>query len=88
MRESEIKKLCKDKLELWGWMVIHLIQTNQNGIPDTLILRNGRSVFIEFKRPGEKPKELQEYRHRKIREKGFTTIVARSLEDIAHLQAY
>lgn len=86
MRESEIKRQCKDKLQEWGWMVVHLIQTNVNGIPDTLCLRGGRAVFIEFKRPGLSPRELQEYRIRKLREHGFEALTVRSISDIAHLQ--
>ena len=84
--ESEIKRECKKDLEKWGWMVIHLIQTNRNGIPDTLILRNGRCVFIEFKRPTKEPRELQEYRISKIRKQGIEVYVVKDQNDIAHLK--
>lgn len=67
-------------------MVVHLIQTNVNGIPDTLCLRTGRTVFIEFKRQGQDPRELQEYRIRKLREQGFEVLLVRGLLDISHLQ--
>lgn len=86
MLESAIKKRCSRQLEEWGWEVIHLIQTSKNGIPDTLILRAGRMVFLEFKRPGKRPEPLQEYRHKKLREHGFEVIVAKSLSDIVHLR--
>lgn len=86
MLESAIKKRCKDELQKWGWMVIHLIQTNQNGIPDTLCLRSGRIVWMEFKRPGKIPDPLQEYRHKKLREQGFEVIVPVQLSDIVHLR--
>lgn len=82
MLESELKKKCKEKLEQYGWLVIHIIQSNCNGIPDTLILRNSRAYFIEFKRPGQAPRELQLYRIRKLQEKGFKTYVVTSLKDI------
>lgn len=67
-------------------MVIHLIQTNANGIPDTLILRNGKVVFIEFKQPGEKPEPLQLYRHRKLTEQGFKTLVVTDLKQLDPLR--
>lgn len=42
------------------------------GWPDRLILWPGRGIlFIEFKRPGEKPRKLQEYVHDIIRKLGF-----------------
>ena len=42
------------------------------GWPDRLILWPGGGIlFIEFKRPGEKPRKLQEYVHDIIRKLGF-----------------
>lgn len=86
MLESEIKRRCSKELEAWGWEVIHLIQTNKNGIPDTLILRKSIALFIEFKRPGMKPEVLQEYRHDKLRRQGFEVRIVLGLKDIADLK--
>jgi len=85
MLESKIKTKCKKLLEDKGWMVIHIIQCNLNGTPDTLVLRNGQAVFIEFKQPGRKPEELQAYRIEKLTQQGFQAIVATSSADIKHL---
>lgn len=42
------------------------------GWPDRLVLWPGRGVlFIEFKRPGETPRKLQEYVHKIIARLGF-----------------
>lgn len=84
-RESILKKNCKKRLEKAGWMVIHLIQTNMNGIPDTLILRSGRYVWIEFKIPGEEPRKLQEYRHGQFRKQGAEVRVVHYESDITDL---
>jgi hypothetical protein len=86
MLESELKRRGTKLLESWGWMVIHLIQTNQNGIPDTLILRAGVTVFIEWKQPGKKPAELQFYRFRKLLEQGFKTFVVTDLKELEQLK--
>lgn len=86
MLESKIKRQCKKELEGWGWMVIHLIQTNQNGIPDTIILRSGRIAWLEFKQIGKQPEPLQAYRHKKLREQNFEVLVVSSLSDIGHLR--
>lgn len=86
MLESELKRRGTKLLESWGWMVIHLIQTNCNGIADTLCLRTGRAVFIEWKRPGQEPRELQLYRIRKLKEKGFQTLVITDLKQLEVLK--
>lgn len=86
MLESQIKRECTKQLEKSGWLVIHLIQTSQNGIPDTLILRNKQSYFIEFKRPGGKPRPLQSYRIRKLQDQGFETLIVSDVKDIAFLR--
>lgn len=63
-----------------GWLVVHLIQTNCNGIPDTMALRKGRCIFIEYKQPGEKPDPLQLYRHEQLHKAGFYVIVVDSMD--------
>lgn len=69
--ESLIQSRIIKRLEKEGWIVIKLGLTNMPGIPDLLVLKAGRARFIEVKRPGEKPRPLQEYRHRQLRENGF-----------------
>jgi hypothetical protein len=88
MLESKIKSKCKTQLEKWGWKVVHLIQTNTNGIPDTMIMRKGQIVFIEFKQPGKEPEDdgLQAYRIRKLKENGFTAIVVTDLKQLESLR--
>lgn len=86
MLESAIKRNCTKQLEGWGWLVIHLIQTSTNGIPDSLILRKKQAYFIEFKRLGGKPRPLQSYRISKLKDQGFETLIVSDLKDIAHLR--
>jgi hypothetical protein len=62
-------------------MVIKLIQTNTNGIPDLIIHRNGITTYIEVKRPGEKPTELQQYRMKELSDHGIKSITCTSVEE-------
>jgi Holliday junction resolvase-like predicted endonuclease len=87
MREAIIQGQIKKYLETNGWLVIKLIQTTMNGIPDLMCLNDGRTVFIEVKQPGQKPTDLQTYRHKKLREKGFDVIVATSVKDVQNFFA-
>jgi Holliday junction resolvase len=82
MREAIIQSQIKRYLEVNGWMVIKLIQTSVNGIPDLMALRNGRTIFIEVKQPGKKPSDLQQYRIEKLHKQGFEAICATSLQDV------
>ena len=86
MLESEIKSESTKILQSWGYIVMHLIQCNLNGSPDTMILRQGQAVFIEFKRPGNSPRDLQEYRIKKLKEHGFNTLIVRSINDLEKLR--
>jgi hypothetical protein len=86
MTEAQLKQKCSKQLEAWGWLVVHIIQCSKNGWPDTQILRNSKTLFIEFKVPGKQPRELQAYRIRKLREQGFETIIVHRIEDIFHLE--
>jgi Holliday junction resolvase len=86
MLESEIKRRGTKLLESWGWEVVHIIQCNKNGYPDTLCLRGGEAVFIEWKQPGKKPEPLQLYRHQKLKEQGFKTLVVTDLKQLQSLR--
>jgi hypothetical protein len=63
-------------------MVVKLIQTNCNGIPDLMCLKNGKTIFVEVKQPGREPTELQKYRHAELIKQGFTVHVMTSEKDI------
>ena len=47
--ESIIQREIIVHLERDGWYVIKLIQTNKNGIPDLLCIRDGKCMFVEVK---------------------------------------
>ena len=80
--ESVLKRKATKRLESWGWLVVHYIQTSLNGWPDTQIMRNGVSVYIEWKDLGKNPRELQLFRHKQIREAGAQVFVIDKIEDI------
>jgi hypothetical protein len=76
MLESKLKEVIKKKLTAQGWWVVGLIQTTENGIPDKMCLRQGRVVFLEFKRPGRwKADPLQKFRIEQLQKRGFEAYV-------------
>lgn len=83
--ESSIKENCKKKLTASGWLVIHLIQTNINGVADTLIIKQGRHVFLEFKKDGKGFEPLQKYRRRQLVKFGAEVYKIDNVNNIAFL---
>lgn len=69
--ESAIQSRIIKRLQADGWLCVRLIQTNMNGLPDLLCLRDGQARFVEVKRKGERPRPLQVHRHEQLRQQGF-----------------
>lgn len=88
MKESEIQSKIIKQLQAWDWLVVKLIQTNTNGIPDLMCMRNGKTVFIEVKREGEQPAPLQKHRLNQINAKGIFAFWTDKIEDINFLKKW
>ena len=84
--ESIIQREIIAYLEPGGWFVVKLIQTNKNGIPDLLCIRNGICMFIEVKKPPARARPLQVYRIRELINHGVVAIVAHSVEEIKSIE--
>ncbi len=48
MRESQLQTKIRKRLEASQWLVVKLIQTNRNGIPDLMCIKGGRVMFLEI----------------------------------------
>lgn len=64
-----------------GWMVFKFVSPGRKGVPDRLFIRDGRHVFIEFKRGDEEAQEQQKKRHREMREHGAEVYVVDNLKE-------
>jgi Holliday junction resolvase len=71
MLESKIQTKIKKKLQEDGWMVIKLIKTSMNGIPDLMCLKDGDVKFIEVKQPKGVISPIQQYVIDTLRTNGF-----------------
>lgn len=68
--EDHLEKECRNH----GIFIVK--NTGRNGIPDRLLIYDGLHWFLELKRPGERPTELQESVARMLRGHGSTTLCA------------
>lgn len=58
-----------------GWIVVNLMQTNKNGIPDYMMLKNGVAVFVESKEKWDRLSPVQKYRIAQLKDAGFKVMV-------------
>jgi Holliday junction resolvase len=76
MLESKIQAKIIKRFTDAGYLVIKLIKTSKNGIPDLMALKDGKTIFIEVKRPLlGKLSKVQEYRIKELKEYGFDTLI-------------
>ena len=80
--ESCVQRDIITYLERCGWYVVKLIQTNKNGIPDLLCIKDGQCMFVEVKREKQTARPLQEYRMNELIQHGATAFVAHSVEEV------
>ncbi len=82
MLESAIQSKVIKELEAHGWYVVKLMQTNKNGIPDLIAHKQGRTIYMEIKRPNLRPTPLQDLRHLEIKSHGIMVYTIRSVSDL------
>ncbi len=58
-------------MEEKGFLVVKLIKTSCNGIPDLICLKDGKVIFIEVKQPTGVLSELQKLRIKQLSDLGF-----------------
>lgn len=66
--ESSIESYFTKKCRKLGIFVAK--NTGLNGIPDRVLIKDGLVIFLELKRPGEKPSDLQKAVMKKMRRRG------------------
>lgn len=62
-----------------GWWASKYVAQGRRSAPDYIFAKDGRIFFVEFKREGQKPTELQEAEHEKMRSFGITVYVCDSV---------
>ena len=69
MRESEIEAKVVKWARKAGWLAVKQTPMGVKGWPDRVFISpEGRHVWIEFKKPPNKPTELQAYRLKELKE--------------------
>jgi hypothetical protein len=65
--ESKLQTRVIKSLKRKGWLVPKIMLCSINGWPDVEAIKNGKTVRLELKAPGEPLEPLQEYVHAQIK---------------------
>ena len=82
MKESEKaleRNLNKEVKVLGGWS-LKILSNFITGLPDRLVLINGRAYFVEVKSEGKKPSARQRVVHKKLEALGFPVTIIDTTE--------
>ena len=83
MREKAIELQLVRAVKQSGGICPKLVSPGTDGMPDRLVLLPGAHIgFVEVKAPGKKPRQLQERRHKELRDLGFQVFVLDDPEQI------
>lgn len=78
--ESESKQKVIDYAKEKGWFHWHIMFVNRCGCPDSLFIRKGEVVFVEFKRPvGGKVSPLQKKVIARMKRAGANVYIIKGL---------
>lgn len=83
MREKVIEQKLVSEVKKRGGICPKWVSPGHDGMPDRIVLLPGRHFgFVEVKAPREKPRPLQQARHKLLRELGYPTHVLDRAEQI------
>ena len=85
MLESKIQASCLKYAKSKGWYVLKVIKCNVNGFPDSVIFKDGKTIFVEFKSLIGKQSELQKYQQKQLEAQGFKYYLINNLQDFKEI---
>lgn len=80
LERKHVEKPAIDYAYTRGWWHTKVGAITRNSQPDDLFVRDGRYLWIEFKKPGESPTTQQLKRHKDMRRHGMDVRWTDSLE--------
>lgn len=80
--EKAIEQYLVRCIKLFGGMCVKLQNTGYNGIPDRLVLLDGKAIFVELKAPDGRLSEVQKARHKQLQKLGFNVYTLWNFEQV------
>lgn len=76
-----LKSLKKTGVAIW-WVKLHGGPMQKAGVPDLLVIKDGKHFLLEIKKPGGEATQLQQIQIDKINDAGGFAIVVHSVDDV------
>ena len=80
--EHDIEEYMRKKAEQNNALYYKFVSPMNSGVPDRCIIMKGYTIFVELKKPGEKPRKLQEKQIEKMQRHGATVCVIDNKESV------
>lgn len=80
-RESKIEKTSRLIAQKYGWFQIKIEKASINGFPDRLFIKEGRTVYVEFKNDNGRLRPEQDRVISQMREHGAEVYVISTKEE-------
>ena len=87
MLESKIQASCLKYAKSKGWIALKIIKCNINGMSDSILFKDGQTIFVEFKAGKGVQSELQKYVEKQLIDQGFKYYLIKSLEKFKEIVA-
>ena len=88
MLESKLQASCLKYAKSKGWYVLKVIKCNISGFPDSVLFKDGKTIFIEFKSEIGKQSELQKYQQKQLESQGFKYYLVNNLNYFKEIVVY
>lgn len=88
MLESKLQASCLKYAKSKGWYVLKVIKCNISGFPDSVLFKDGKTIFIEFKSEIGKQSALQVYQQKQLESQGFKYYLVNNLNYFKEILVY
>lgn len=82
MREKEIENYLVKKVKKLGGLCFKFVSPGNAGVPDRIVIKDGKLVFVELKAPGKEVRALQQFQINRLLKHNQIVYVADSKEKI------
>jgi len=81
--ENEVENYLIREVEKRGGKAYKFVSPGQIGVPDRIIILNGKTAFVELKRPqGGRFSKVQKWQIEEMRKAGATVYTAKNKEEV------
>ena len=80
--EGRVESHLVNECEKHGFLCYKFVSPGNKGVPDRIVIGNGRTIFVELKAPNETLRKLQEYVVNKMKNAGADVRVANTKEKV------